>query len=272
MLCQLEVPDEVVLAAARGASFFALNAAPARPVELEPDLLIVNRLEHEVVSRGRLVAVTLGAEGGVLIEDGRQVAAASVARDRGGRRHRRRRCVRRLPRRLAARGAAARGRAAPGLLRRARSPRRGSARRASLPTAAELEAWLRLSAPTPILARLRPRPRRRDRPAARARLARGRARRRHDRRGQLDPRQDDRERLAGARVRGPRRRPRRCRRGAAARPGAGRGGARPRRDGAGRAGPAAAGRRADRGARGVVPRRADPRPRRRGSRWSRSGR
>src|SRR5277367_3451227 len=34
VLCQLEVPDEVVLAAARHASFFALNAAPARRIEL----------------------------------------------------------------------------------------------------------------------------------------------------------------------------------------------------------------------------------------------
>jgi ribokinase len=76
VLCQLEVPDAVVEAAASRASFFALNAAPARPVELEPDLLIVNRLEHEVVSRGRLVAVTFGAEGAALFEDGREVARA----------------------------------------------------------------------------------------------------------------------------------------------------------------------------------------------------
>ena len=80
VLCQLEVPDEVVLAAAAdGASFFALNAAPARPIDLEPDLLIVNRLEHEVVSRGKLVAVTYGAEGAVLYEDGREVARARPA-------------------------------------------------------------------------------------------------------------------------------------------------------------------------------------------------
>ena len=43
MLCQLEIPDEVVLAAAATASFVALNAAPARPIDLEPDLLVVNR-------------------------------------------------------------------------------------------------------------------------------------------------------------------------------------------------------------------------------------
>jgi ribokinase len=76
VLCQLEVPDPVVTAAAKGASFFALNAAPARPVELEPDLLIVNELEHEVVSRGKLVAVTYGAAGAALFEDGREVARA----------------------------------------------------------------------------------------------------------------------------------------------------------------------------------------------------
>jgi len=77
VLCQLEVPDEVVEAAAHGAAFFALNAAPARPIGLEPDLLIVNRLEHEVVSRGKLVAVTYGAEGAALFEDGHEIARAT---------------------------------------------------------------------------------------------------------------------------------------------------------------------------------------------------
>jgi len=76
VLCQLEVSDAVVAAAADGASFFALNAAPARSVEFEPDLLIVNKLEYEVVSRGKLVAVTYGAEGAALFEDGREVARA----------------------------------------------------------------------------------------------------------------------------------------------------------------------------------------------------
>ncbi len=76
VLCQLEVSNDVVLAAAREAEFFALNAAPARAIDLEPDLLIVNRLEHEVVSRGRLVAVTYGAEGAALFENGVEVARA----------------------------------------------------------------------------------------------------------------------------------------------------------------------------------------------------
>src|SRR6185437_5854005 len=71
VLCQLEVPDEVVRAAADGAAFFALNAAPARTVDVEPDLLIVNRFEHEVVSRGKLIAVTYGSEGAALFENGR---------------------------------------------------------------------------------------------------------------------------------------------------------------------------------------------------------
>jgi ribokinase len=77
VLCQLEIPDEPVLAAAREASFFCLNAAPARPIDVEPDLLVVNRYEHEVNSRGKLVALTLGAEGAVLLENGTEVARAA---------------------------------------------------------------------------------------------------------------------------------------------------------------------------------------------------
>lgn len=77
VLCQLEIPDEAVLSAAAQADFFCLNAAPARPVDVEPDLLVVNRFEHEVVGdMGKLVAVTLGAEGAVLYEGGREVARA----------------------------------------------------------------------------------------------------------------------------------------------------------------------------------------------------
>src|SRR3954470_4185097 len=78
VLCQLEVPDDVVLAAARDAEFFALNAAPARAIDVEPDLLIVNQLEHETVSRGRLVAVTYGADGAALFENGVEVARAAA--------------------------------------------------------------------------------------------------------------------------------------------------------------------------------------------------
>ena len=78
VLCQLEIPDAVVLAAAAKAEFFALNAAPARVLDVEPDLLVVNELEHEIVSRGKLVAVTHGAEGATLFEGGREVARAAA--------------------------------------------------------------------------------------------------------------------------------------------------------------------------------------------------
>jgi ribokinase len=78
VMCQFEIPSAAIAAAATGAPFFCLNAAPARgPLEFEPDLLIVNRYEYEVVgSYGGLVAVTLGAEGALLLEGGEEVARA----------------------------------------------------------------------------------------------------------------------------------------------------------------------------------------------------
>ena len=76
VICQLEIPPAAVAAAAAEASFFCLNAAPVRgPLELVPDLLVVNRYEYEQIGPyGGLVALTLGAEGAVLLEDGRAVA------------------------------------------------------------------------------------------------------------------------------------------------------------------------------------------------------
>ncbi len=77
VIAQLEIPIETVAEAARQARFFCLNAAPAREIVFEPDLLVVNRLEREVVGdRGTLVAVTLGEEGAILLEDGNVVARA----------------------------------------------------------------------------------------------------------------------------------------------------------------------------------------------------
>jgi ribokinase len=74
----MEIPTAAVDAAAAQASFFCLNAAPARRVSHRPDLLVVNRLEHEVVGdAGTLTAVTLGAEGAVLREGGAEVARAT---------------------------------------------------------------------------------------------------------------------------------------------------------------------------------------------------
>ncbi|PWU20723.1 MAG: ribokinase [Candidatus Rokuibacteriota bacterium] len=77
VIAQLEIPIDTVAEAASQARFFCLNAAPARELDLEPDLLVVNRLEREVVGDvGKLVAVTLGEEGALLLEAGDEVARA----------------------------------------------------------------------------------------------------------------------------------------------------------------------------------------------------
>jgi ribokinase len=78
VLCQLEVPDAAVLAAWEGCTgLFCLNAAPARPIQVDPDLTVVNRYELEALTRlDGLVAVTLGAEGASLLQDGEEVARA----------------------------------------------------------------------------------------------------------------------------------------------------------------------------------------------------
>jgi ribokinase len=83
VMCQQEIPSAAVAAAAAQARFFCLNAAPARAErglepDLEPDLLVVNRYEYEVIGPSRgLVALTLGAEGAVLLEGGRELARAT---------------------------------------------------------------------------------------------------------------------------------------------------------------------------------------------------
>jgi ribokinase len=80
-LCQLEIPDAAVHAVAEQAGFLCLNAAPARRVGVDPDLLVVNRLEWEALrDPGKLTAVTLGAEGAVLFEGGNEVARATPPR------------------------------------------------------------------------------------------------------------------------------------------------------------------------------------------------
>ena len=85
VLSQLEIPSATAEAAARRSSFFCLNAAPARPAPAElirrADLVVVNRYELEAlpVTPG-LTALTLGAEGAVLLEDGNEVARAEAPR------------------------------------------------------------------------------------------------------------------------------------------------------------------------------------------------
>jgi ribokinase len=85
VLCQLEIPLENVVAAADAADFFCLNAAPARPIPPslvdDCDLVVVNRYELEALpAEPRLTALTLGPEGAVLLERGREVARAKPPR------------------------------------------------------------------------------------------------------------------------------------------------------------------------------------------------
>jgi ribokinase len=85
VLCQLEIPPEVVGAASEQASFFCLNAAPARPVHEEivqgADLVVVNRYELDALPEiPSVTALTLGAEGAVLLENGDEVARARPPR------------------------------------------------------------------------------------------------------------------------------------------------------------------------------------------------
>jgi ribokinase len=82
VICQQEIPTEAIAAAAREARFFCLNAAPARgTLKFEPDLLVVNRYEYELVGPyAGLVALTLGEDGAVLLEAGNEVARARPPR------------------------------------------------------------------------------------------------------------------------------------------------------------------------------------------------
>ena len=79
VLCQQEIPVETVEQAAFNASAeFFLNAAPARDRAPAADVTIVNRYELEALpNRNGVIAVTLGAEGAILLEDGVEVARAA---------------------------------------------------------------------------------------------------------------------------------------------------------------------------------------------------
>jgi ribokinase len=85
VLSQLEVSDETVVSAAESADRFFLNAAPARPIPAEvvraAELVVVNRYELDSLPETpRVLALTLGAAGAVLIEDGEEVARADAPR------------------------------------------------------------------------------------------------------------------------------------------------------------------------------------------------
>jgi ribokinase len=82
VLSQLEIPVESVEDAAERAKRFFLNAAPAKPVPAAlvraAEIVIVNRYELEALPEmPHLTALTLGAEGAVLLEEGEEVARAT---------------------------------------------------------------------------------------------------------------------------------------------------------------------------------------------------
>jgi ribokinase len=88
LISQLEIRDDAIQAGLRGFDgFFCLNAAPAREVALEilerADLIVANSLELEALGSspmGTLFALTLGAEGALLLDDGVEVARAAPPR------------------------------------------------------------------------------------------------------------------------------------------------------------------------------------------------
>jgi ribokinase len=77
VLCQLEIPDDAVREARAQAGWLCVNAAPARALVVDADLVVANRYEAEVIGPQPLLVVTLGEEGAVLLEDGREVARAT---------------------------------------------------------------------------------------------------------------------------------------------------------------------------------------------------
>ena len=79
VLCQLEIPLETVERASELApDRFFLNAAPARTSFPAADVTIVNKYEVEALpERDGVVVMTLGHEGAVLLEDGKEVARAT---------------------------------------------------------------------------------------------------------------------------------------------------------------------------------------------------
>jgi len=78
VLCQLEVPDAAIRQARANAEWLCVNAAPARELTVHADLVVANRYEVDVIGpQSGLVALTLGEEGAILLQDGREVARAT---------------------------------------------------------------------------------------------------------------------------------------------------------------------------------------------------
>ena len=85
VLCQLEIPVETVAWTAEQADgMFCLNAAPARSVPVETlarcDVIVANSFELDALGSsplGALFALTLGAEGALLLAAGDEIARAT---------------------------------------------------------------------------------------------------------------------------------------------------------------------------------------------------
>jgi ribokinase len=77
VLCQLEIPDSALREARLQADWLCVNAAPARALVVDAELIVANRYEAEVIGDQPLLALTLGEEGAVLLEHGREVARAT---------------------------------------------------------------------------------------------------------------------------------------------------------------------------------------------------
>jgi ribokinase len=80
VLSQLEIPDDALREARAQAEWLCVNAAPARPLVVDPDLVVANRYEAEVIGEQHLLVVTLGEEGALLLEDGKEIARARAPR------------------------------------------------------------------------------------------------------------------------------------------------------------------------------------------------
>jgi ribokinase len=85
LISQLEIRDGAIEAALDGFDgFFCLNAAPAREASSQilgrADLIVANSLELDALgssAMGSLFALTLGAEGALLLDDGEEIARAA---------------------------------------------------------------------------------------------------------------------------------------------------------------------------------------------------
>jgi ribokinase len=85
VLCQLEIPVETVIECAATGGSFWLNAAPAVPIPASlaerADVVIANSYELDGLPvTPALAVVTLGEEGAVLLENGREIARARPPR------------------------------------------------------------------------------------------------------------------------------------------------------------------------------------------------